>query len=214
MQEVFHFIQLFTLCLCNSADLNSWADNLVRDVKSALQNTDSEFIPVPDLKQETVKLVGKIPVKLKLLAVDGVLGELSSLRRISDVQISNNQNMSIILPLRLDKVGLHFENCFLSSGSSKAMDELEVKVPVYKPFLLNITILLSDFLGRPSNVGTVDISVEKVTNVEVILAEFCLSDINLKIYEWIKDYLNNVVLTEIKLKMEQVFTQILTKYIA
>lgn len=173
----------------NTARINLWADRLVEDMIKKLKSTDREFIPVPNFRKEIVDHRGRIPLKRGILADEGVFGELTSLQRKTDVNVSRSgHTTTVYIPIVIRRAGVHFDTVLYWCGTTNVVDELEVKVPAYEQTDVNVTLQLDNHCTTIVKHAFVN----KFKNLDVILSDFCVSEIA-DMSEWAVNYFNKHV---------------------
>lgn len=187
----------------NTARINLWADSLVEDMIKKLKSTDRDFIPVPNFRKEIVDHRGRIPLKRGILADEGVFGELTSLQRKTDVNVSRSgDTTTVYIPIVIRRAGVHFDTVLYWCGTTNVVDELEMKVPAYEQTDVNVTLQLGDHCTTIVKHALVN----KLINLDVILSDFCVSEIA-DMSEWAVDYFNKQVTSLV----ESVLVQLLTE---
>lgn len=190
----------------NTTRLNLWADSLIEDIIKKLKSTDREFLPVPNFHKEIVEHKGKIPIKRGILAAEGVFGELTSLQRKSNVNVSGSgDTTTIYIPIVIKKAGVHFDTVLYWCGTTNTVDELEIKVPPYEQTDVYVTIQLKKVGNRCSTIVK-RASVNKFKNLDVILSDFCVSEIA-DMSVWAVNYFNKQVISVIESILVELITE-------
>lgn len=190
----------------NTARINLWADSLVEDMIKKLKSTDREFIPVPNFRKEIVDHRGRIPLKRGILADEGVFGELTSLQRKTDVNVSRSgDTTTVYIPIVIRRAGVHFDTVLYWCGTTNVVDELEIKVPAYEQTDVNVTLQLEN-VGDHCTTIVKHALVNKFKNLDVILSDFCVSEIA-DMSEWAVDYFNKQVTSLVESILVQLVTE-------